>query len=1024
TMEANGIDNPIKSSDQLNLIEQHSCKSRDKDPDNDDKDLLKTDKDQDPRSDKDSDLRSEKDQDLRSDKDQDLRSDKDQDLTKATKDQDLRSDKDQDLRNQDLEKRQRPGPKKRQRPGPKKRKEGRKKHKDQDLRSDKDQDLRSDKTGPKKRQRPGPRRPKKVTKTRTKRQRPGDLRSDKDQDLRSDKDQELRRTTKDQDLRSDKDQDLRSDKDQDPRSEKGSAGSNQDPKQSCEPNKDLQQPAERPFAHLRGLSSGDFLDAVASRRSVGLLRVRRSRKFYCPVCCVPVPSSQPLPSVRLPFSVCVLKHPAESSTAKSTSPHAVLLSPDCRIVCDTRCCCRTSALAVSRWCTPRAGALSVAELAVRMAPPSDSTCETDDTGTAAWTVLFLDATWHQANGMINDDRLRSLPRVALSNHSSHYWRYEAGLSPSHLSTIEAIYYLAVDLHLALRQLGYWPGADDYDGRYDNLLLYFNQPVPAAVRQTMMAAGPVENGNGVTFIHCGSAARSSPISSRSQQPQQQPADNGPGQSSSIQHRLPEATPTISKANCRNSGRAQTRRAMVITMMAESEAARDAMSRSSSLQRILASISVERRLSSSLSTSTSATTASQTRPSRNKFWSQLLVQHFLEDGGGGGEIKDGLRIGERRAAASSSSSIVLRLRLRPAALRLPGTERVHRKHKHNYRLILADQLIDLEESVYLNLIMQQFAYTVTCAVCTRTGPGSCRSCAGSRSRVFASPSRHCMDGKACREEITYPNIFFKRTPSCSALSWWPATGRGRLQGVLFLGSIRYESVLEVYQARAGGGTRGGSSSSAPAGGQAPSGWLFRLGRFLCLGWPGAGWSSCGCAGRTARATREVAVTAAPAPVAGVQAGAARLSGGVGGVGGFRGGGMKKSRSDSANIDSTGGGGGGEVPPAVRRSDGPDFRPASSEVEARDIEEEFGDEDGDGEAAEPAADDGGAAGGGSGGVWQIGKSFGQAWHWFKERRRAGSVSLSACLTYVSLPWHRIVADLLDTRQQPVLAFDLPAG
>ncbi|PAA53435.1 hypothetical protein BOX15_Mlig011284g4, partial [Macrostomum lignano] len=64
--EANGIDNPIKSSDQLNLIEQHSCKSRDKDPDND-KDLLKTDKDQDPRSDKDSDLRSEKDQDLRSD---------------------------------------------------------------------------------------------------------------------------------------------------------------------------------------------------------------------------------------------------------------------------------------------------------------------------------------------------------------------------------------------------------------------------------------------------------------------------------------------------------------------------------------------------------------------------------------------------------------------------------------------------------------------------------------------------------------------------------------------------------------------------------------------------------------------------------------------------------------------------------------------------------------------------------------------------------------------------------------------
>uniref|UniRef100_A0A1I8JLU2 tRNA-uridine aminocarboxypropyltransferase 1 n=1 Tax=Macrostomum lignano TaxID=282301 RepID=A0A1I8JLU2_9PLAT len=276
----------------------------------------------------------------------------------------------------------------------------------------------------------------------------------------SDKDQELRRD-KDQDLRSDKDQDLRSDKDQDPRSEKGSAGSNQDPKQSCEPNKDLQQPAERPFAHLRGLSSGDFLDAVASSGRSACSVCGRSRKFYCPVCCVPVPSSQPLPSVRLPFSVCVLKHPAEFH-GKSTSPHAVLLSPDCRIV-------RYPLLPdLSSGCVavvyPAPGALSVAELATltRASWPR-----------RRWTVLFLDATWHQANGMINDDRLRSLPRVALSNHSSHYWRYEAGLSPSHLSTIEAIYYLAVDLHLALRQLGYWPGADDYDGRYDNLLLYFN-----------------------------------------------------------------------------------------------------------------------------------------------------------------------------------------------------------------------------------------------------------------------------------------------------------------------------------------------------------------------------------------------------------------------------------------------------------------------------------------------------------------------------------------------------------------------
>ena len=39
-------------------------------------------------------------------------------------------------------------------------------------------------------------------------------------------------------------------------------------------------------------------------------------------------------------------------------------------------------------------------------------------------------------------------------------------------------------------------------------------------------------------------------------------------------------------------------------------------------------------------------------------------------------------------------------------------------------------------------------------------------------------------------------------------------------------------------------------------------------------------------------------------------------------------------------------------------------------------------------------------------FGKSFGQAWHWFKERKRSRSVALNAHLTYVTLPWHRIIA------------------
>lgn len=38
--------------------------------------------------------------------------------------------------------------------------------------------------------------------------------------------------------------------------------------------------------------------------------------------------------------------------------------------------------------------------------------------------------------------------------------------------------------------------------------------------------------------------------------------------------------------------------------------------------------------------------------------------------------------------------------------------------------------------------------------------------------------------------------------------------------------------------------------------------------------------------------------------------------------------------------------------------------------------------------------------------GWSFSQAWHNFKERRRASSVALHANLTYVTLPWHHIIA------------------
>ncbi|CAI2730473.1 unnamed protein product [Schistosoma spindalis] len=49
----------------------------------------------------------------------------------------------------------------------------------------------------------------------------------------------------------------------------------------------------------------------------------------------------------------------------------------------------------------------------------------------------------------------------------------------------------------------------------------------------------------------------------------------------------------------------------------------------------------------------------------------------------------------------------------------------------------------------------------------------------------------------------------------------------------------------------------------------------------------------------------------------------------------------------------------------------------------------------------------------------SFGQAWSWFKERRRVTSVSLIASPTFITLPCQNILVELLEVRREPILNF-----
>ncbi|XP_068672427.1 uncharacterized protein KIAA0930-like isoform X2 [Montipora foliosa] len=128
-------------------------------------------------------------------------------------------------------------------------------------------------------------------------------------------------------------------------------------------------------------------------------------------------------------------------------------------------------------------------------------------------------------------------------------------------------------------------------------------------------------------------------------------------------------------------------------------------------------------------------------------------------------------------------------------------------------LGDPSIDWEESVYLNLILHQFEYTLTCAICTKPQEKEMKVLSRISQKVYASPDRRRMDSKGSSAEISYPNIFFildnfeetfkdfalqENEMVCVELVAKDKTES--VEGVIFLGSIRYESLKRVYDGRA--------------------------------------------------------------------------------------------------------------------------------------------------------------------------------------------------------------------------------
>ncbi|KAH3752598.1 uncharacterized protein KIAA0930 homolog isoform X2 [Dreissena polymorpha] len=400
----------------------------------------------------------------------------------------------------------------------------------------------------------------------------------------------------------------------------------------------------------------------------------------------------------------------------------------------------------------------------------------------------------------------------------------------------------------------------------------------------------------------------------------------------------------------------------------------MKTSSSLQHMLSVIAEERKRET---TSFSISGDYELIPDGTvKFWTSLFERYFLTN-----ETSDGTR-----------DDMLFYVRKEKAEHRLlPKAEiEVYRKDSKK-QPSFDDTTINWEETVYLNIILHQFVYTMTCAVCTRTAEKHLQCLKKYSQRVYASPSKRRMDSKGTQEEICYPNIFFTvdnfeeaftdivvQDSELVTVQLIASDRDGAYQGVIFLGSIRYDNLKKVYDARA--------SLTSKMAQKMSLGWINKTHKrveFMRMRGPGG------------KGFAEIAVSRVKGSGAETpdlenfpsddfesdqqqQNGYTqrRMSDPSQAIKSFMFRSVKKSRSETENVDAIGN---------------------EQEVEAGTLHDEL-------EDAEQYN-----------GFW--GKSFGQAWHWFKERRRANSVSLNAYLTYVTLPWHRIIADVLDPKEPPIM-------
>lgn len=188
--------------------------------------------------------------------------------------------------------------------------------------------------------------------------------------------------------------------------------------------------------------------------------------------------------------------------------------------------------------------------------------------------------------------------------------------------------------------------------------------------------------------------------------------------------------------------------------------------------------------------------------NTQWTEIFVRHFLFQ-----TQKD------QKAIDCDDLLFFVRKKYIKGTRNMPKYDtEVEVFRKDSKKLPIGDPDVDWEESVYLNLVIHKFDYYLTLAICTRTSPKELQVLRRHSQRVYASPSRRKMDSKGESEEITYPHICFMvdnfdevfqdilvRDGEMVCVELVAKDHDGTIQGVIFLGSIRYDALKKVYDAR---------------------------------------------------------------------------------------------------------------------------------------------------------------------------------------------------------------------------------